>query len=1228
MASLAPQPGPQSRQELLDEMQVAQILLDSLEGTPEDTPEYRRELKDQISQLDRQLKAETPAKEPSSTSADEMFGFSNGNMGRTHVSPSDMLLNDIDIFGHPGTHPRMSDYDQLDSSDPSRKRTFSTHNGYSASLGPSKSRRTTPSPSGYELPSLQGSSFDYGQDFIDLSGQDDNELSKNWTAGLQPPSGNHRPGKEDGTRLRGRHSGEGLPFSPSPIGSLSGPSSFPRQASNGHRPADAHGLSANGPPPLATSRPSASPLTGRIASHIKSESPTQGLQRPSNSDPFSSPSRGAARQQRYKVPGAYYSESDDESVFIGASGSRPGLPYIAGMPGFASASSLPTFSSQFSLGGYGVRPGYLQNGYSNPLEPSPLSARPNRGSTLGDIISQTGAYDYENGLDAAGNPLPPDLLSLYGLMERPGDNEKQIKELLANIRPDAEIAAADREGTPRELKCGLHKHQKLALTWMKSMEAAEKKRGGILADDMGLGKTISTLALIVSNKAPRPPPSGKSFSRKRLIKTTLIVCPVSLISQWSREIRTKLHDEHQLSCFAYHNKKVTYDQLCTYDVVLTTYGTLASQHNKMDQVIRRTATEGGVASNAELTLVAPLLAPTSMFYRVVLDEAQYIKSDKTKSARGARDLKAKYRWCLTGTPMMNKVSELASLISFLRIEPYCQPRKFQQQFGCLDPSRAHSGNRNDAMRQLQVLIKATMLRRTKDSQLDGQPIIELPPKTEEVVEVAFSEAEQQFYNDLLQKGQVQVSRFLREGTIGKHYSHVLVLLLRCRQACCHPYLQIADFESTNIEVSKASMVALAKNLAPEVVRRIKEADGFLCPICTDAVENPSLMVPCGHDICSDCFVQLIESTKHHNVQAGQEHGGLKCPQCRGELHAQSIIGYDVFRKVHMPETVPQEDSDVDEETASDDSDGSETESDTVESLDDTDEKGNLKGFIVDDGDEEEEDEEKPEVGTHGDKKPSDDDLQSSDLEDITEVVRRMSGAQAKDGKGKGKAPKPKRKRTKTKKKAQEVQPHMLKHLRAEGNKNKAARAKYMSYLEDIYQPSAKVDKCRELLAEFQLTGEKTLVFSQWTLLLDLIEVQIKKDLDIDICRYDGSMAPKDRENAVREFMDNDNIKVMLVSLKAGNSGLNLMAASRIIIMDPFWNPYIEMQAVDRAHRLGQSRPVKVHRILTSGTVEDRIMEIQAKKRDLVDNALSEQAAGELGRLSTKDLAYIFGIGSR
>ncbi|KAE8396938.1 P-loop containing nucleoside triphosphate hydrolase protein [Aspergillus pseudonomiae] len=119
------------------------------------------------------------------------------------------------------------------------------------------------------------------------------------------------------------------------------------------------------------------------------------------------------------------------------------------------------------------------------------------------------------------------------------------------------------------------------------------------------------------------------------------------------------------------------------------------------------------------------------------------------------------------------------------------------------------------------------------------------------------------------------------------------------------------------------------------------------------------------------------------------------------------------------------------------------------------------------------------------------------------------------------------------------------------------------------------------------------------------------------------MKPADRHAATVHFATDPDCLILLVSMKAGNSGLNLTAASQVIILDPLWNPYIEDQAVGRVHRIGQRRPVHVHRILVSNTVEDRILDFQDRKRQLIEGIIEEKAHREPCRMESADFAYLF-----
>ncbi|MDC0675125.1 DEAD/DEAH box helicase [Nannocystis radixulma] len=153
--------------------------------------------------------------------------------------------------------------------------------------------------------------------------------------------------------------------------------------------------------------------------------------------------------------------------------------------------------------------------------------------------------------------------------------------------------------------------------------------------------------------------------------------------------------------------------------------------------------------------------------------------------------------------------------------------------------------------------------------------------------------------------------------------------------------------------------------------------------------------------------------------------------------------------------------------------------------------------------------------------------------------------------------------------------------------------------------SSKLELLLETLAEAIAEGHKALVFSQWTSLLDLCEPGLQA-AGLAFCRLDGST--RDRGGVVARFQDPDGPPVMLISLKAGGTGLNLTAADHVFLLDPWWNPAVEDQAADRAHRIGQERPVIVHRLVAEDTVEERILALQARKRAIAEAAL-EDAAG-------------------
>ena len=549
------------------------------------------------------------------------------------------------------------------------------------------------------------------------------------------------------------------------------------------------------------------------------------------------------------------------------------------------------------------------------------------------------------------------------------------------------------------------------------------------------------------------------------------------------------------------------------------------------------------------------------------------------------------------------------------------------------------------MQKFRALLKAILLRRTKKSTINGEPIITLGPRTTEVCHAEFDEDQRGYYSATEKGYQIQFNKYLKAGSVNKNYTNVLVLLLRLRQLCCHPHL-IQDFdvgEGRN-DISPDELLKIAREgLAQDVIERIIERGIGECPICMDAVNNARIFTPCGHSTCSECFARISDSSQV--VDDGADGRSFKCMECRGRVEPSKVTDYNSFKKVYVPESFADEDTannakEMDGESMSDSDSDSDSHSDSEsEGVS----EGSLADFIVDDDEVE-------------DVNETEETMNESSAEDL--VAPRASGL---IGKGKGRASssrhgadheertrdqddiersvkdsKPKRgKRSKSKnkykgkgkgkdKKIAKGPKKTLAQLKMESHRSAKAHQKYLKRLKKDWISSAKIDKCLEILEQiFQKQGnEKTIVFSQFTTLLDLLEVPMT-DRGWTYKRYDGSMSANARNDAVLDFGSRQNCRVMLVSLKAGNSGLNLTCANNVILFDPFWNPYIEEQAIDRAHRIGQRRDVFVHRILVPDTVEDRIIALQERKRALIEGALDETASKSIGRLDVRELAFLF-----
>jgi SNF2 family DNA or RNA helicase len=169
---------------------------------------------------------------------------------------------------------------------------------------------------------------------------------------------------------------------------------------------------------------------------------------------------------------------------------------------------------------------------------------------------------------------------------------------------------------------------------------------------------------------------------------------------------------------------------------------------------------------------------------------------------------------------------------------------------------------------------------------------------------------------------------------------------------------------------------------------------------------------------------------------------------------------------------------------------------------------------------------------------------------------------------------------------------------------------------EIKEPSPKIDFLLESLKELLQGNHSALVFSQFTSFLNILQEDLKKH-GLDFLRLDGSTQVKKRKRLVEDFQTGDGPSIFLLSLKAGGQGLNLTKASYVFHLDPWWNPAVENQASDRAHRIGQKKKVTITRILMRHTIEEKMMYLKKKKLELYKAVMEDSSSSRRGLSITR-----------
>eukprot|EP00933_Yihiella_yeosuensis_P051273 TRINITY_DN49155_c0_g1_i1.p1 TRINITY_DN49155_c0_g1~~TRINITY_DN49155_c0_g1_i1.p1 ORF type:complete len:1543 (-),score=385.59 TRINITY_DN49155_c0_g1_i1:264-4892(-) len=646
-------------------------------------------------------------------------------------------------------------------------------------------------------------------------------------------------------------------------------------------------------------------------------------------------------------------------------------------------------------------------------------------------------------------------------------------------------------------------------------------RGGILADDMGLGKTVMCLALFSLDYGSTGIPSARTAapelraledttdapagtpavaqSSKQLgsffqqqtqqqsnsddsVGGVLVVAPPSLIRQWRSEAEKHFPPGLCPAVFEYHGagRTRTAEQLRAYGLVLTTYGTLSweKEDGPLFQVYWR---------------------------RIILDEAHAIKNRLSRQAQAAFRLRSFCRWCVTGTPLQNSVEELYSLVRFLRVDPWSAWPCWRKAVA-LPLERGRHGDgaaMTDALDTTRRIVQPLLLRRTKETRNPKtfEPLLTLPAKHVHVLELKLSDAERDFYDALYSKAKTQFDTFVAQGEALSKYTHILQLILKLRQALCHPFLVFArdkapDEDMETMEKRCLQEMVGGDGLSEKFVGNLLEdlRNGQLpdCPICCDVPEDPT-MTPCGHIFCRECSFKIVKQCMG------------ECPVCRrGGVDRKSLRvlpGASRFPSRLLA-------------------------------------KASAAGSVDEDGD-----------------------------------AGQQDPVQANSG------------------------------------------------------HSTKMKELLALLRKDCVDGNRAVVFSQWTSFLDLVGSALDA-AGIHFKRFDGSLSLNERADRVAWLSEAEvggaKGRVLLVSLKAGGTGLNLVAANRLYMLDMWWNPAVEEQAIQRVHRIGQKREVHVYKFVMEDTIDMGILQLQKAKERLLDDALRGGSTQEAAtKLTMEDLKRLF-----
>ncbi|XP_036421333.1 helicase-like transcription factor isoform X2 [Colossoma macropomum] len=386
----------------------------------------------------------------------------------------------------------------------------------------------------------------------------------------------------------------------------------------------------------------------------------------------------------------------------------------------------------------------------------------------------------------------------------------------------------------------------------KRTSVSKHKRGAVVLYDVGFGSALES-GCSSSSKSSRKKISAKSSGADtHLVRPTLIVCPLSVLSTWMGQLELHVREDVKLNVYLYYgpDRRREVSFLSKQDVVLTTYSVLSSE-----SVNRERSALHGVR-----------------WLRVVLDEGHVIRNPNAQQSKAVLELNAERRWILSGTPIQNSLKDLWMLICFLKLKPFDVPEWWTRVI-----QRPVMMGDRDGLKNLQALVKTITLRRTKASRVDGRALLELPEKKVFVQQVVLSVEEREVYEREKAEGRKIISRYVREDSVMRNYADVLAILVRLRLNCCHCDLVGKQAAAGTDSVSPDE---LRERLLSKVRLVLSSGSDEECSVCLDSLRQP-VITHCAHVFCKPCICEVIQSQK----------GGAKCPLCRADIKSTELVEF-------------------------------------------------------------------------------------------------------------------------------------------------------------------------------------------------------------------------------------------------------------------------------------------------------------------------------------------------